>query len=70
MLSPTGTLHFVDVTESAGVGHIGYGMGAATGDYDNDGFLDLYVTNVGRNVLYHNNGDGTFADVTAQGRSG
>ncbi|AMY08490.1 FG-GAP repeat [Luteitalea pratensis] len=66
LLSPTGTLHFVDVTESAGVGHIGYGMGAATGDYDNDGFLDLYVTNVGRNVLYHNNGDGTFADVTGK----
>ena len=66
LLSPTGTLRFVDVTESAGVGHIGYGMGAATGDYDNDGFLDLYVTNVGRNVLYHNNGDGTFADVTAK----
>ena len=39
-------------------------MGAATGDYDNDGFLDLYVTNFGDNVLYHNNGDGTFTDVT------
>jgi hypothetical protein len=42
----------------------GYGMGAAWGDYDNDGFLDLYVTNYGRSVLYHNNGDGTFTDVT------
>jgi hypothetical protein len=66
LLSPAGKLQFVDVTESAGVGHIGHGMGAATGDYDNDGFLDLYVTNVGRNVLYHNSGDGTFADVTGK----
>jgi enediyne biosynthesis protein E4 len=48
------------------VGHDGYGMGAATGDYDNDGFLDLYVTNFGHNVLYRNNGNGTFADVTRQ----
>jgi enediyne biosynthesis protein E4 len=66
MLSQTGRLQFVDVTEKAGVGHDGYGMGAVTGDYDNDGFLDLYVTNFGHNVLYHNNGDGTFADVTRQ----
>jgi len=64
LLAETGELRFVDVTEKAGVGHIGYGMGAAVGDYDNDGFLDLYVTNFGRNVLYHNNGDGTFTDVT------
>lgn len=66
LLSETGELRFVDVTENAGVGHIGYGMGAAVGDYDNDGFLDLYVTNFGRNVLYHNNGDGTFTDVSRQ----
>jgi len=66
LLSETGKLQFVDVTEKAGVGHIGYGMGAAVGDYDNDGFQDLYVTNFGRNVLYHNNGDGTFTDVTAK----
>jgi hypothetical protein len=66
MLSQTGKLQFVDVTEKAGVGHDGYGMGAATGDYDNDGFLDLYVTNFDHNVLYHNNGDGTFADVTRE----
>ena len=64
MVAETGELRFVDVTEQAGVGHIGYGMGVAVGDYDNDGFLDLYVTNFGRNVLYHNNGDGTFTDVT------
>jgi enediyne biosynthesis protein E4 len=64
LLSETGKLQFVDVTEEAGVGHIGYGMGVAVGDYDNDGFQDLYVTNFGHNVLYHNNGDGTFTDVT------
>ena len=64
LLAETGELRFVDVTEKAGVGHIGYGMGVAAGDYDNDGFLDLYVTNFGHNVLYHNNGDGTFTDVT------
>jgi enediyne biosynthesis protein E4 len=66
LLSETGKLQFVDVTEKAGVGHIGYGMGVAVGDYDNDGFQDLYITNFGRNVLYHNNGDGTFTDVTAK----
>jgi hypothetical protein len=64
LLAETGELRFVDVTEKAGVGHIGYGMGVAVGDYDNDGFPDLYVTNFGHNVLYHNNGDGTFTDVT------
>jgi len=66
LLTETGELKFVDVTEAAGVGHVGYGMGVAVGDYDNDGLLDLYVTNFGPNVLYHNNGDGTFTDVTAQ----
>jgi len=66
LLSETGKLQFVDVTEEAGVGHIGCGMGVAVGDYDNDGFHDLYVTNFGRNVLYHNNGDGTFTDVTVK----
>jgi len=66
LLAETGELRFVDVTEKAGVGHSGYGMGVAVGDYDNDGFLDLYVTNAGHNVLYHNNGDGTFTDVTRQ----
>ncbi|MBI2506115.1 MAG: CRTAC1 family protein [Candidatus Latescibacteria bacterium] len=57
---------FVDVTDRAGVGDPGYGMGCAAGDYDNDGDPDLYVTNYGPNTLYRNNGDGTFADVTAQ----
>jgi hypothetical protein len=65
-LIPTGTLRFVDVTEQAGVGgNGGFGMGVAVGDYDNDNRPDLFVTNFGRNILYHNNGDGTFTDVTA-----
>jgi hypothetical protein len=55
---------FTDVTEKAGVGDIGWGMGAAVGDYNNDGFQDLYVTCVGPNHLLKNNGDGTFTDVT------
>lgn len=58
---------FTDVTDKAGVacGKMGdFGMGAAAGDYDADGFQDLYVTNYGRNVLFHNNGNGTFTDVT------
>ncbi len=61
-----GGKHFQDVTTNAGVGFGGYGMGAAWGDYDNDGDLDLYVTGFGRNALYQNRGDGTFRDVTAQ----
>lgn len=64
-LVPDGRLRFIDVTESAGVGHDGYGMGAATGDFDNDGDTDLYVTNFGPNVFYRNNGDGSFTDITA-----
>jgi hypothetical protein len=55
---------FEDVTEHAGLQGVGYGMGAAVGDYDNDGYEDLYVTAYGGNKLYHNNGDGTFTDVT------
>jgi hypothetical protein len=59
---PDGT--FEDVTEKAGLQGTGYGMGVAVGDYDNDGFEDLYVTAYGGNKLYHNHGDGTFTDVT------
>jgi enediyne biosynthesis protein E4 len=55
---------FTDVTEKAGVAGGGFGMGVAVGDYDNDGFPDLYVTQYGRSILYRNNGDGTFTDVT------
>ena len=55
---------FTDVTEKAGVGSGRYGMGVAVGDYDNDGFPDIYVTQYDRSILYHNNGDGTFTDVT------
>ena len=56
---------FTDVTEKAGVGAEGlYGEGVAVGDYDNDGYPDLYVMGYGRAILYHNNGNGTFADVT------
>src|SRR5579863_8643331 len=57
---------FTDVTEKAGVGAGGYGMGVAVGDYNGDGFRDLYVTQYGRSILYRNNGDGTFTDVTEQ----
>jgi enediyne biosynthesis protein E4 len=63
-LARTGKLSFTDVTDQAGVGYQGVGMGVAAGDYDNDGYVDLYVTNYGHNVLYHNNGNGTFTDVT------
>ena len=74
-LRPSGTPHsrlfrnrgdgtFIDVTEKAGAANAsGYGNGCTAGDYDNDGDLDLYVTNFGPSVLYRNNGDGTFTDV-------
>ena len=55
---------FTDVTEKARVPGGGYGQGVAVGDYDGDGFPDLYVTQYGKSILYHNNGDGTFTDVT------
>ncbi len=59
-----GDWQFADVTEEAGVGDTGFGLGVAAADYDNDGDQDLYVNNYGPNVLYRNNGDGTFTDVT------
>jgi enediyne biosynthesis protein E4 len=58
---------FTDVTVAAGLAKAGngyYGMGVAVGDYDDDGYADLYVTSYGKNILYHNNGNGTFTDVT------
>ena len=58
---------FTDVTEHAGVGGKGhYGQGVAVGDFDNDGYPDLYVTGYGRAILYHNNHDGTFTDITTE----
>ena len=59
-----GNWKFTDVTEKAGVGDTGYGLGVTVGDYDNDGDPDIYLNNYGPNVLYSNNGDGTFTDVT------
>ena len=58
--------HFTDVTEKAGVAGTGYDIGVAIGDYDNDGYEDIFVAGVYRNTLYHNNGNGTFTDVTAK----
>jgi hypothetical protein len=57
---------FTDVTLKAGVAGGGFGQGVAVGDFNNDGFPDIYVTNFGKNILYLNNGDGTFTDVTAK----
>jgi len=65
-----GTGHFTNATNGSGAADSGYGIGAATGDYDNDGDLDIYVTNVGRNTLLRNNGDGTFSDVTSESGTG
>jgi len=64
-LIPSGKLRFTDVTVASNTGRVGYAMGAATGDYDNDGDIDLYLTCVGSNALLMNNGNGTFTDVTA-----
>ncbi len=57
---------FEDVTQASGAGARGYGMGVAAGDFDNDGFTDLYITAVGQNVLLKNDGHGHFIDVTAR----
>jgi hypothetical protein len=65
---PTDT--FVDVAQASGMYAEIYGMGIAVGDYDNDGNLDYYITNIGKNVLYRNNGDGTFSDVTDSAKVG
>ena len=62
----TRTLHFTDVTEASGIHARGYGMGVATGDFNNDGCVDLYLTNLGSNQLFRNNCDGTFTDVSKQ----
>lgn len=66
LFRPTGAGTFAGVTGEAGVGDRRYGQGVAVGDYDNDGFDDLYVTNIRHNVLYHNQGDGTFREVTRE----
>ncbi|HET9010435.1 MAG TPA: VCBS repeat-containing protein, partial [Gemmatimonadaceae bacterium] len=63
------TRRFTDVTARSGLGVAGYGMGATAGDYDGDGWLDLYVTNLGPNRMFRNNGDGTFSDRTAATRT-
>lgn len=63
-------IRFVDVTAGSGIRGREYGMGAATGDFDNDGWVDLYVTNFGINRLWHNNGNGTFSDVTRKSGTG
>ena len=61
----TRTLQFTDVTDESTIDARGHGMGVATGDFDNDGWVDLYLSNLGPNRLLRNNGDGTFADVSA-----
>jgi hypothetical protein len=62
----TCTLKFVDVTEQSGIRAEGYGMGVAAADFNNDGWVDLYISNFGHNQMWRNNGDGTFTDVTAE----
>ncbi|HKU26025.1 MAG TPA: CRTAC1 family protein [Candidatus Sulfotelmatobacter sp.] len=60
------TLKFVDVTEESGIRATGFGMGVAAADFNNDGWVDIYITNFGHNQLWRNNGNGTFTDVTAE----
>jgi len=66
LYSNDGTGQFSDVTTSAGLNITAYGMGAATGDFDNDGHVDIFLANLGSNILLRNNGDGTFSDVTTR----
>src|SRR5215510_10641834 len=63
-------LHFTDVTDRSGIAATGFGIGVAAGDIDNDGWVDLYLTNFGTNQLYRNNGDGTFTDITKRSGTG
>ena len=63
-------LRFTDVTAASGIEANGYGMGVASGDFDRDGWTDLYITNFGANQLWRNNGDGTFSDLTAATHTG
>jgi len=65
----TRRIRFTDVTERSGIVTTGYGMGAAAGDIDNDGWIDLYVTSLGSNQLFRNRGDGTFVDMTAASKT-
>ena len=64
LYSNNGDGTFRDSTGDSGIESRGYGMGACAADYDNDGWVDLYLTNFGSNVLYRNQGDGTFGDAT------
>src|SRR5262249_16626487 len=66
----TGTLHFTDVSEGAGIDIRTYGMGAAVGDFNNDGFPDIYRTGLSGAVMLRNNGNGTFTDVTEETGTG
>ncbi len=61
-------IHFTDITEESGLLSTGYGIGVTSGDYDNDGWIDLYITNFGANLMLHNNGNGTFSDVTKKAK--
>ena len=72
LVQPDGTrrVRFTDVTASSGIRSLGYGMGVATADFDNDGWVDLYVMNFGPNQMFRNRGDGTFEDVTAKTGTG
>src|SRR5947209_26293 len=65
-LIPSGHLQFTDVTDQAGFDYAGYGMGVATGDFDNDGRIDVLITGFGGNALYRNLGGGVFRNVTAE----